>query len=144
LKAPGFQPLNLKCDLLVSNFAFKCNVYRYYTEAWYMFVSNQDRGMCAHPGLRNMLPDKSVVLSSFGLYSIDDLECFYPDRDIVLPAYKKDLGAAKPEFYREESKNQPDSALLFFAGTLKGVSPRWGCTRLIQLKHSLKAPGFNP
>jgi hypothetical protein len=24
-----FQPLNLKCDILVSNFAFKCNLYRY-------------------------------------------------------------------------------------------------------------------
>jgi hypothetical protein len=29
LKAPGFNPLNLKCDFLVSKIAFKCNVYRY-------------------------------------------------------------------------------------------------------------------
>jgi hypothetical protein len=29
LKAPGFNPWNLKCDFLVSNFAFKFNLYRY-------------------------------------------------------------------------------------------------------------------
>jgi hypothetical protein len=28
-KAPGFKPWNLKCDHLVSNFAFKSNLYRY-------------------------------------------------------------------------------------------------------------------
>jgi NAD-dependent DNA ligase len=28
-KAPGFNPCTLKCDLLVSIFAFKCNLYRY-------------------------------------------------------------------------------------------------------------------
>ena len=93
-------------------------------EAWYVFVSNQDRGMCAHPGMRNLLPEKSVVLSSFGLYSIDDMECFYPDRDIVLPAYKKDLGDATPEMFDEKRKNGEDSSLLFFAGTVKAVNPR--------------------
>jgi hypothetical protein len=38
LQAPGFrlvsawfQPLNLKCDILVSKYAFKCNLYRYDT-----------------------------------------------------------------------------------------------------------------
>jgi hypothetical protein len=29
LKAPGLQPLKLKCDLLISNFACKCNLYCY-------------------------------------------------------------------------------------------------------------------
>jgi hypothetical protein len=30
LNAPGFnQPLNLKCDILVSKFGFKCSLYRY-------------------------------------------------------------------------------------------------------------------
>jgi HrpA-like RNA helicase len=29
LKAPGFNPWNLKCDILVSKFAFKFNLYRY-------------------------------------------------------------------------------------------------------------------
>jgi hypothetical protein len=28
LKAPGFKPSNLKCDMLVSRFAFTCNLYR--------------------------------------------------------------------------------------------------------------------
>lgn len=93
-------------------------------ETWYLFVSNQDRGMCAHPGMRNMLPKKSVVLSSFGLFGIEDMECFYPDRDVVLPAYKNDLGEALPEYFQEDRKRRSDSALLFFHGTLKGVNPR--------------------
>ena len=93
-------------------------------DAWYLWVTNQDRGMCAHPGLRNMLPDRSVVLSSFGLYAIGDLECFYPDRDVVIPAFKRDLGEARAEYYTEELKSRPDSALLFFAGSLKAVNPR--------------------
>jgi hypothetical protein len=29
LESARFQPLNLKCDILVSKFAFKCNLYRY-------------------------------------------------------------------------------------------------------------------
>jgi hypothetical protein len=29
LKGAWFQPLNLKCDILVSKFAFKFNLYRY-------------------------------------------------------------------------------------------------------------------
>jgi hypothetical protein len=29
LKVHGFQTLNLKCDFLVSNFAFKFNLYHY-------------------------------------------------------------------------------------------------------------------
>jgi hypothetical protein len=29
LESAWFQPLNLKCDILVSKFAFKCNLYRY-------------------------------------------------------------------------------------------------------------------
>jgi hypothetical protein len=34
LKAPGFiQPVNLKCDILVSKFAFKCDLHRY-SEEW--------------------------------------------------------------------------------------------------------------
>ena len=33
-----------------------------------------------------------MVLSSFGLYAIGDLECFYPDRDVVIPAFKRNLG----------------------------------------------------
>ena len=29
LESAWFQTLNLKCDILVSKFAFKCNLYRY-------------------------------------------------------------------------------------------------------------------
>jgi hypothetical protein len=29
LKAPGFNRWNLKCDILVSKFAFRFNLYRY-------------------------------------------------------------------------------------------------------------------
>jgi hypothetical protein len=32
LESAWFQPLNLKCDLLVSKFAFKFNLYRYATD----------------------------------------------------------------------------------------------------------------
>jgi hypothetical protein len=38
LKDAWFQPVNLKCDLLVSKFAFKCSLYRYDTRAarWHL------------------------------------------------------------------------------------------------------------
>ena len=29
LESARFQPLNLKCDILVSKFAFKCDLHRY-------------------------------------------------------------------------------------------------------------------
>ena len=35
LESAWFQTLNLKCDILVSKFAFKCNLYRCYTSASY-------------------------------------------------------------------------------------------------------------
>jgi hypothetical protein len=34
LKAPWFQPLSPSCDLLVSKFAFKWNLYRYTASCW--------------------------------------------------------------------------------------------------------------
>lgn len=96
--------------------------------AWYIFVANMDRGI-AHVGTRDLLPDKSIVLSGYGYYgtSVQQVAGFRRDRDIVIPNFKKEGHGeidnkveASEAYFREETKR---GELLFFEGNIGENSP---------------------
>ena len=94
-------------------------------DPWYVFFSMQDRGYCAVVGARDLLPNRSVVIHSFGWQNFESgqdprisAKCSRPGRDIVVPAHRH------ANFYRFHEKDfdpstKTDGPLLFFSGSTR-------------------------
>jgi hypothetical protein len=115
------QLVGLKCDILVSKFAFKCcNLYRYVTAEEYVQVT---------------------------LFEPMDLTVFPADCQglTVDMELKQDIHEAELVAFEDGT---PLADVLVDRCFLKDFRlmkmPRWGCTSRIQFTHSSKPPVFNP
>ena len=108
--------------------------------SWYVFLTNMDRGLCLAPGMRNMFPSNAIIMSSHGGFVLPKFggECFYPDRDVVLPPFKAFEGEALDIYFKEETKSSSDSPLLYFKGTAK-VHDAKNCAGDALMSHDCEA-----
>jgi len=95
-------------------------------DPWYILSTSQDRGLCSSIGARQALPEKTIVLSSFGWHKYPrrdnasstpaprDAQCFRPDRDIVIPAVRPGVRSVLHEY--EFNPDMKNGSLLFFKG----------------------------
>ena len=81
--------------------------------AWYLFVNSQDRGLCEGPINRNILPNKSVVLTTYGWHKQKKVKCFEKGLDIVTPVISFIENPLNENHFDNKFKNGP---LFFFKG----------------------------
>ena len=84
--------------------------------AWYLFVNSQDRGLCQGPINRNILPNKSVVLTTYGWHKQKKVKCFEKGLDIVTPVISFIENPLNENHFDNKFKNGP---LFFFKGSTR-------------------------